>query len=387
MTLLSKFTDAHSTTMVEQVLERLSHARAAEILRTREPKLPSPTFVTAYLEAFRKRPVAPLPPNPSEGDKLFAEANEALAKKDYETALSLCNRSVEQGLSTDEGKAYALNLRATFKFIMGDAPSAMEDLQESLKLKPDYVQSWVKMASAHMEQANRDEAFADFDRAIALDPNDPDIYYHRGQVRFILQEFEEAMNDYAKSSELDDTFIFSQVQRAVGLYKLGQVSASNEAFTQIMDKFPSSSEAYNYFGELQMDQRKFSDALTNFDRAIAIEAAKTSKDRNVLPMINKALLLFQWKSDLVGAETLCRQALEIDPECDVAVSTLAQLSMQQGKIDECIGWFERSSQIARTLPELVSAITYEYASRSQAAFIRSFPDEGRNLAALAAATS
>lgn len=354
-------------------------------MRSREPKLPSPTFVSAYLEAFRKRPAPALPESPSEGDKAFAEASQALEDKEYEQAQDLFNKSLDLGLSTDELKAHALNMRATFKFIIGNAPSAMQDLDESTRIKPDYVQSWVKKASAHMELSDREHAFADFDKAIEADPNDPDIYYHRGQVHFILQEFTEALADYAKSTELDDTFIFSQVQHAVGHYKLGQVDASNEAFAKILAKFPESSEAYNYFGELQLDQQKFPAALANFDKAIGIEAAKPGKGQSVLPMINKALLLFQWKSDLKGAEELCRQALAIDPECDVAVATLAQLSMQQGKIDECIGWFERSAQIARTEPELINAITYEYASRSQAAFIRNFPEEGANLAALAAA--
>lgn len=83
------------------------------------------------------------------------------------------------------------------------------------------------------------------------------------------------------------------------------------------------------------------------------------KPRNVLPFVNKALALFQWKQDITGADTLCKEALDIDPECDVAVATLAQLSLQQGKIDEAIKWFEKSAQLARTEGELVNAITCE----------------------------
>lgn len=59
------------------------------------------------------------------------------------------------------------------------------------------------------------------------------------------------------------------------------------------------------------------------------------------------------------AEALCNEALTIDPDCDVAVATLAQLSLQQGKIDEAIKWFEKSGQLARTEGELANAITCE----------------------------
>ena len=49
---------------------------------------------------------------------------------------------------------------------------------------------------------------------------------------------------------------------------------------------------------------------------------------NVLPMVNKGLALFQWKQDMEAAEKCCQEALEIDPECEAAVATLAQLSLQ-----------------------------------------------------------
>lgn len=80
---------------------------------------------------------------------------------------------------------------------------------------------------------------------------------------------------------------------------------------------------------------------------------------NVLPFVNKALALFQWKQDMPAAESLCQKALDIDPECDVAIATLAQLALQQGKIAEAIEWFERSGKLARTETELTTAITCE----------------------------
>jgi len=60
------------------------------------------------------------------------------------------------------------------------------------------------------------------------------------------------------------------------------------------------------------------------------------------------------------AERLCNDALAIDPDCDVAVATLAQLCLQQGKIDEAIKWFETSGKLARTDGELANAITCAY---------------------------
>lgn len=65
--------------------------------------------------------------------------------------------------------------------MLGDAVGAKADFEKSLDLKPDYVQSLVKVASVHMEMGDAAGAFGDFEAAIRHNPNDPDIYYHRGQ--------------------------------------------------------------------------------------------------------------------------------------------------------------------------------------------------------------
>jgi import receptor subunit TOM70 len=380
--ILGQFKDPGATTSVERILKKIAYSKAKNILQTRELRLPSPTFVTAYLEAFRPQPIPSLPDSPSQGDKTLILAYQAVEARNYPHAFSLFTEALEQGISQPELEAAAYNMSGTFKFVIGNARSALDDLVESTSIKPDYVQSWVKKASVHMELADKEEAMRDFETAIKANPNDPDIYYHRGQVHFILNEYDEAIKDYKKSTELDDSFIFSQVQLAVAQYKLGKVPLSTRAFENILKKFSTASEAYNYYGELLLDQQEYERALAKFDKAIEIEEKK-ERSTNVLPMINKALALFQWKQEMAEAETLCRKALDKDPDCDVAVATLAQLSLQQGKIKEAITYFERSAQIARTEPELINAITYENAARAQRKFIEEFPQESQKLQSLA----
>ncbi|KAK0520091.1 TOM (translocase of outer membrane) complex component [Tilletia horrida] len=382
--ILGQFRNDEATASVERVLKQLAQAQAKEIIRTREPKLPSSTFITAYLDAFRRKEPPTLPANPTEGDKILIEAYEAIGKKEYVSANAQFSSAIEAGLSDKDLEAHAYNMRGTFKFIIGDAPGALEDLNRSTQLKPDYVQSWVKKASVLMELSDKDEAFNVFDRAVQANADDPDIYYHRGQVYYIMGDYDAACEDYLKSTSLDDSFIFSQVQYAVAQYKMSHVERSTQAFQKVLRKFSSSSEAYNYYGELLLDQGRYEDAIAKFDKGIEIEANNPGSS-NVLPMINKALAVFQWKQDLPAAEELCKRALEIDPDCDMAIATLAQLSLQQGRIKDAIGHFAKSAQMARTENELINAITYEYASRAQLEFIENFPEAGPSLPSLAAA--
>lgn len=112
----------------------------------------------------------------------------------------------------------------------------------------------------------------DFATATELNPNDPDIYYHRGQVMFITGHYEQAIEQYKKSTELDGTFIFSQIQHAVALYKDGRKERAEVKFKQLQKKFEDKPEVFNYYGELLLDQAandptKYAEAIKNFDQA------------------------------------------------------------------------------------------------------------------------
>ncbi|ORX40842.1 mitochondrial import receptor subunit tom40 [Kockovaella imperatae] len=381
-TILERFQDEQAAASVERCLKNLAAKKAKEMLDTREPKLPSPTFISSYLSAFRPHEKPTLPENSTQGDQTLLLAFDAQEAADYAHAMTLANEAIDQGISWKQGQAEAYNMRGTYKFLIGDSVGARDDLQKSLDLVPEFVQSWVKIASVHMELGDAASAFGDFEAAIRHNPNDPDIYYHRGQVYFIMQEFAKAITDYTKSTELDGSFIFTHVQHAVAQYKQGSVASSMAAFRRILKQFPDRGEPSNYYGELLLDQQKFQESVERFDRALELD--KNKRPRNVLPLVNKSLAIFQWKQDIGQAEAFCQEALEIDPDCDVAVATLAQLSLQQGKIDQAIEWFEKSAKLARTEGELVNAITYEHASRAQQAFLQNYPEYAERLSQMAA---
>jgi import receptor subunit TOM70 len=189
------------------------------------------------------------------------------------------NEAIEQGITWEQGRAEALNLRGTFKsvfslytyctrtkaccrFLIGDTDGAKADLEESLQLAPPLTQTWVKIASVHMERGDPSKAFEAFDEATKHNASDPDIYYHRGQgnipivstvptayfvvVLFILNDFAQATEDYTKSTELDDTFVFSHIQLAVAQYKSGEIQKSMATFRRTLKTFPDRSEPQNY---------------------------------------------------------------------------------------------------------------------------------------------
>ncbi|KAI1362136.1 mitochondrial import receptor subunit tom-70 [Xylaria arbuscula] len=379
--IIDEFRSDSTAASVEKLLKKVAEQKAEAILKTKNPnKLPSPTFVSNYIQSFREKPrpaglddSVELSDGTGKGQlQIGLRAMEKKTHDGYEEAANAFEEALELG-DLGQFQALAYNMRGTFRCLRGAQDQALDDLNKSIEIDPSMTQSYVKRASMHLETGNRDQAAADIETAIKKNPNDPDIYYHRAQLHFIHGEWNSAARDYQKSIDLDNTFIFSHIQLGVTQYKMGSVASSMATFRRCIKNFSRVPDVYNYYGELLLDQGKFDDAISQFDTAMDMEKQTKPMSINVLPLINKALTLFQQKSDFAEAEQLCEKALIIDPECDIAVATMAQLLLQQGKITEALKYFEKAAELSRTPGEIVNALSYAEATRTQIQVQENYP--------------
>ncbi|ORY03047.1 hypothetical protein BCR34DRAFT_627407 [Clohesyomyces aquaticus] len=389
--IIDGFRNEQSAQSVERLLKKVAETKGKAILDSKEKKLPSPTFVTNYIQSFRAKP-------PPYGLDEEAELDEESGKGQLRRGLNAMNTKTADGYADaaaafdkalelgdlGEHEAFAYNMRGTFKYLKGDSDDALKDMDKSIEIDPNLTQSYIKRASMHLELANPDAAEADFASALESNKEDPDIYYHRAQLHFIKAEFGEAAKDYQKSIDLDKDFIFSHIQLGVTQYKMGSIASSMATFRRCMKNFDKVPDVYNYYGELLLDQQKYQEAIEKFDTAVEMEKTAKPMGMNVLPLINKALALFQWKNDFGEAEKLCQKALIIDPECDIAVATMAQLLLQQGKVTEALKYFERAAELSRTEGEIVNALSYAEATRTQLEVQEKYPKLASKLGAMGA---
>jgi import receptor subunit TOM70 len=329
--IIDKFQSQQSAQKVETLLQKVATQKGTELYASKKKKLPSVAFVSNYLSSYRAKPIpedlsetADIPE--TSGRYELRKALLSIEKRswqDYNDAFDSIGKAIEMGnLGTHEALAY--NLRATFRWLIGDTATAMEDINKSIELDPDLIQSYVKRATMYLENGesaalltsfahsfieNRIKAQEDFAEAAKRAPEDPDVFYNRGQSHFIMGEFQEAATDYQKSIDFDPDFMFSHIQMAVTQYKQGSIASALATFRKSIKKFPSSPEVYNYFGEILLDQQQYQKAIENFDQAIELEKTAHPQAMNVLPLVNKALTIFQWKQQLKQAQELCEKAL------------------------------------------------------------------------------
>ena len=156
--IIDGFRTDQSAQSVERLLKKVAEAKGKAILAIKEKKLPSPTFVTNYLQSFRPKPApqgleetADVDENTGKGQlRLGLIAVNKKTGEGYETAATAFDKALELG-DLGDYEAFAFNMRGTFRYLRGENTDALEDLTQSVKLSSSLTQSFIKRASMHLE--------------------------------------------------------------------------------------------------------------------------------------------------------------------------------------------------------------------------------------------
>ncbi|CAG8506160.1 13164_t:CDS:10 [Ambispora gerdemannii] len=396
--ILDNFSNETTVASMDRALKMIAEIKGRELMRDRKKRLPSPRFIKAYLDSYRNETLQALQEESSDrddentginaendsqnvlnseenGDLYYRRACQKIQECDYPEALKALEKAVELKCTN---LAQAIDMRGTFIYLEGDTERALNDFSKAIELKPDFIRPYIKRASIYMERGNISEAWREFDEAIKINPNDPDgtrqaiifdrviLAMHRISLYFITGELQKASEDYRKSIELDGYFVFGYIQLAIAKYKLGPPEAGIDIFKESLQRFSKSADMHNYYGELLLDLQRFDEAMEQFD--IAIELQKG----NPLPYVNKALAAFQ-RQDPAQAEELCRKALEVDPDSDVANPAMSQILIQQGKTESALTYIEKCVEVSRTETEIVAHLQFAEAAKSHLHFARNYP--------------
>jgi import receptor subunit TOM70 len=154
--IIDGFRNESSAQSVERLLKKVAEAKGKAMLEAKPRRLPSPTFVSNYLQSFRPQPFPTglddgVLLDEDSGDYHLQRGLEAVKRKTadaYEEAGQAFERAMELGTNHE---AIALNWRGTFKYLRGDSTSALGDLSRSIELNNAMTQSYIKRASMSLE--------------------------------------------------------------------------------------------------------------------------------------------------------------------------------------------------------------------------------------------
>ncbi len=116
-----------------------------------------------------------------------------------------------------------------------------------------------------------DEAVSDFDRAIALEPQDASAYCHRANVYLTKRQPGRAIKDLDIAISVNDRYGWAYKLRAAANEQLGRDSEAIEDWSRAIQLLPQSAESYYRRGAIYFEDGRLEDAIRDLDALIALD--------------------------------------------------------------------------------------------------------------------
>ncbi|HEX7320960.1 MAG TPA: tetratricopeptide repeat protein [bacterium] len=114
------------------------------------------------------------------------------------------------------------------------------------------------------------KALADFNRAIAIEPNIAYFHEQRGFLYQKTHKFDEALADYNRALELDPTYAQVYNDRGIIYFNSGDLGKALADYNQALKINPKLPMAYMNRGDLRFVQKRYFDAIDDYSRSIKL---------------------------------------------------------------------------------------------------------------------
>jgi tetratricopeptide (TPR) repeat protein len=226
-----------------------------------------------------------LPTGPSQADKLFDLIGHQIFQQNYAEAVTNCERLLH--------------------YLPRNAPMRADVLD--------------KMGTAHAMLQNFPQSYEAYTEALALDPNNAELWYNRSMASRFTMRFGRALRDIERAIELNTTReLTEQFNEALKFSrKIAKESMKLRGPNFTLDQLIEQEELFQQ-GLKLMEEGKWEEAGQAFQASIAMS------DCLPQPWGNLGLsFIMQQRYD--EAEKALRRALVIDPRYRIAKSNLAAL--------------------------------------------------------------
>ncbi len=225
--------------------------------------------------------------------------------------------AMEEAIKSNPQKADLYIERANMKRNAGDNAGALTDYFKAIELEPNNSRAYIEYARLNVSQNNMQAAVFALNKAIEVDPKNPQAYVELSKLNFRQRQINDALNNAGKAIELDannfDAYIaradvysmmnknvdaLADYNKAIALGKTGFAKDSGLAagvyynMAQCKMRLAKPAEAlpfvnkaielgannkelngaalYNMRGNIYQDQRKFQQAINDFNKSIDI---------------------------------------------------------------------------------------------------------------------
>ncbi len=133
-----------------------------------------------------------------------------------------CSAIINAGKETRKNLSVAYNNRANGYADQKQYQQALADYDHSLRLNPDYAIAYRNRGLSYNALKNYDRAITDYDQAIRLNPRYEAAYNSRGSSYYSKKEYDRAIADYTEALKIDPNSSYPYRNRGLALVDKGE---------------------------------------------------------------------------------------------------------------------------------------------------------------------
>jgi tetratricopeptide (TPR) repeat protein/V8-like Glu-specific endopeptidase len=236
----------------------------------------------------------------------------------YQETLEISNRVLERNPNS-----WAYFARGAARIAAKDFKNALVDLNEAIRLNPEYIEAaaYSLRGVARFATGDKKGAFNDLDEAVQLDSKDADIFKIRGKIRSEQEDYKGAIADFNEVLRLNpkeaEAYYLRGMARLTQGDKKGALADSNEAIRLN----PKIGYAYSVRGLVRFAEGDKKGAFADLDESVRLNP----KDADILTI--RAGIRFQEK-DYAGAASDFSEAIQINPKNTVLIQARGNTRLQ-----------------------------------------------------------
>ncbi|MFI6690755.1 tetratricopeptide repeat protein [Streptomyces sp. NPDC050433] len=245
---------------------------------------------------------------------------------------------IDQGRLDNAARAKAHTLRGDDLRYAGRYDQAFADFDVAVALAPESRRAVGGRGTTHSLLERYEEALADFDRAIELDPTDSWAFTWRGDTYSSLDRCDEALADFDRAIALDPESLWAFAWRGDVYRLLGRYEEALADLDRALERDVTSSFVFARRGEVYRLLERHDEALADMDRAVegnpdsSWVVARRGEMYRLLERYDEAL------ADL-------DRAIGLDPDYGWAFTARGQVHTALERYEEALADLDRSIEL------------------------------------------
>ncbi len=252
----------------------------------------------------------------------------------------------------------SLNISGDKCYQEGDIDEAVAEFERALQLDPKNINVHNSLGVCLGMKGKLDRALAQFELAIGFAPDEVMAIYNAGYVHFLKKEFDKALQYLLRSRKIDPDLFEPAIQTGRVLLEMNRPEKAKKFLAHAAGLNPGSGAAFRLLGDCCVLLDQPAEAVAAYNTALKINP----EDAAALSALGFYYEMQNQNADI--ALLFCRQATEILPDNGLFHHRLGRLYLNRKEYEPAMAEFTRAADLGHDSAEYVKK-TYTLMAKAQ----------------------